>query len=134
MRIEVPMLPPIEYSPNWRGHWAQRYKAGKVYQMAVFALCVDYRNRQMSASAAWCPFEQSILNLTFVFRDRRKERDEDNLRARFKPGQDALVQAELIKSDTQRHLVMGTITIEVDRKRAPSTIIELEDACKPPQQ
>ncbi|GAJ08742.1 unnamed protein product, partial [marine sediment metagenome] len=56
--------------------------------------------------------------------------DEDNLRARFKPGQDALVHAGLIESDSMDSLAMGTIAVEVDTSRAPLTIIELEEATK----
>ncbi len=73
------------------------------------------------------PFTKARLDLVFVFPQARK-RDEDNLRARFKPGQDALVQARLIPDDTQEHLVMGKIRIRVDRDQAPLTIIYLEEA------
>ena len=64
---------------------------------------------------------------TYHLLKKLRERDEDNLRARFKPGQDALVQAGLIEGDTVEHLVMGKINVEVDRSRAPLTIIELEE-------
>jgi len=125
MRIEVSQLPPIEYSPNWRGHWAQRYQAGIEYGNAVYYECVDARNREMS-SGNWEPFKRARLNLTFVFPYRRRW-DEDNLRARFKPGQDALVHAGIVEGDTMENLVMGKIEVEVDRFRAPLTIIELEE-------
>lgn len=121
MRIEVSQLPPREYSPNWRGFWAQRYTGGIVYGKAVYCECVDARNRE-----SWHPFKRARLNLTFVFR-RRRRWDEDNLRARFKPGQDALVQAGLLEGDTMEHLELGTIQCVVDKARAPLTIIELEE-------
>lgn len=127
MRIEIRQLPPVEYSPNWRGHWSQRQGAGKLYQQAIFYECVNYRNKAMKKLNGWYPFEKAILNLTFIFKDRR-ERDENNLRARFKPGQDALVQAGFIKGDSPQYLVMGGITIEVDPLRAPLTVIDLEEA------
>ena len=122
IRIEVSQLPPPEYSPNWRGHWAQRYQAETVYGNAVYYSSVDARNR----ASLWQPFTKARLDLTFVFPYRRV-RDEDNLRARFKPGQDALVQAGLLVGDSPDSLTMGKVTVEVDRKRAPLTIIELED-------
>ncbi len=66
------------------------------------------------------------LDLTFIFR-LDKRRDEDNLRARFKAGLDALVQCGLLIDDDPRFLETGDLTILVDKDRAPLTIIELED-------
>jgi len=128
MRIEISQLPPVECSPNWRGHWAQRYKASRTYQAAVFYECVNTRNKleRVTWRPGFPPFEKARLTLTFVF-PYYQERDEDNLRARFKPGQDALVQAELIKGDSPEHLVMGAINIIINRRRSPCTIIELEE-------
>ncbi|GAI51277.1 unnamed protein product, partial [marine sediment metagenome] len=74
----------------------------------------------------WHPFKRARLNLTFVFAYQRRW-DEDNLRARFKPGQDALVRAGLLEGDTMDNLGMGKIEVEVDKSRAPLTIIELEE-------
>lgn len=127
MIIEVPMLPPSEYSPNWRGHPIERHRAGKIYRQLVFYSLVSVRNLAMRQKSGWVPFQRAILDLTFIFAKHR-ERDEDNLRARFKPGQDALVQAEFIKTDTQRHLILGKIDIIVDPDRAPLTIIDLREA------
>jgi len=128
MRIEVSQLPPVECSPNWRGHWSQRYKAARVYQEAVFYECVNVRNRL--ERLPWCPgfppFTKARLTLTFIF-PRFRERDEDNLRAMFKPGQDALVHAQLIPDDTPEHLVMGSLNVVIDRQQAPKTIIDLEE-------
>lgn len=124
MRVEVSQLPPVEYSPNWRGHWSQRYQAGILYGNAVFYSAVDARNRR--ETKVWHPFKRARLNLTFVFPYRRRL-DEDNLRARFKPGQDALVRAGLIEDDAMENIALGEIEVEVDRARAPLTIIELEE-------
>lgn len=128
MRIEVSQLPPISASPNWRGNWAERYKAGKVYQEAVFYSCVDARNRLESVPRrpGFTPFRKARLDLSFVFPNHRT-RDEDNLRARFKPGQDAIVDAGLIIDDDPEHLTMGKVNILVDPDRAPLTVIEIEE-------
>ena len=127
MMIEISQLPPRECSPNWRGHWAERYKAARVYREAVYYACVDVRNtlERVPGAPRFRPFEKARLDLTFVF-PHYQERDEDNLRTRFKPGQDALVQAELIRGDSPEHLVLGGINIVIDRDRAPLTIIELK--------
>jgi len=119
MRIEVSQLPPVEYSLNWRGHWRQRYLAGKVYGDAVFYSCVNVRN------ITGQPFAKARLNLTFVFPEKRR-RDFDNFLARFKPGLDAIVDAALILDDDAEHLQIGKVDILVDPGRAPLTIIEIE--------
>lgn len=126
MRFEVNQLPPVEYSPNWRGHWAQRYQAGITYSKAVYYSAVDARNRETEECQS---FKRARLNLIIVFPYKRRF-DEDNLRARFKPGQDALVHAGLVVGDTMENLVMGKIEVQVDKTRAPLTIIELEEIKK----
>lgn len=122
MRIEVPFLPSVEYSPNWRGFWAEKYKAGKVYQDAVFYCCVDARNKGYRLSF---PFAKAKLKLTFVFPEHRL-RDQDNLLARFKPGLDAIVDSGLILDDDTEHLLVDGVDILVDPERAPLTVIDLD--------
>lgn len=128
MRIEVPLLPGEELSPNARVHWTGRHQAAKTYGQAVFYCCVDERNRlhRLPWRPGFPPFRRPRLDLTFVFSEYR-ERDEDNLRAQFKPGQDAIVHAGLIEGDSPKHIVLGKISIEVDKDRAPLTIIRLEE-------
>lgn len=125
MRIEIDMLPPIQCSPNYRGHWSETYRASREYEVAVFYKCIDLRNRFIGESK-FRPFRVARLNLTCVFA-RRRIRDADNLLARFKPGLDALVMAGFILGDDMKHLHIGTIVGEIDSARAPKTIIELID-------
>ncbi len=129
MRIEVSQLPPASSSPNSRVHWAKRYKDAKAYQSAVFYECIDARNKleRVHWQPGFPPFQKPRLDLTFVFQDYRK-RDEDNLRTRFKPGLDAIVQATLIEGDSIEQIVMGKLRVEVDKGRAPMTIIELGES------
>ena len=128
VRIEVPFLPPVEYSPNSRCSWAERHKAGKMYHDAVFYCCVDARNRGYRKGLSF-PLVKAKLNLTVVFAELRL-RDEDNLLARFKPGLDAIVDAGLILDDDVEHLEIGRVEAVVDLKPAPLTIIELEEIKK----
>ncbi len=123
VRIEVPFLPPGEYSPNSRCSWAERHKAGKVYHDAVFYCCADARNREYRISF---PLAKAKLNLTVVFAELRL-RDLDNLLARFKPGLDAVVDSGLVLDDDAEHLEIGQVEVVVDPERAPLTIIELEE-------
>ena len=123
MSIEIPYLPPIEYSLNWRGAWPQRYQGGRVYGLAVFYSCVDYRN---GLGDAFIPIQVARLDLTVVYAVARV-RDRDNIISMFKPGLDAVVRAGLILGDDSEHLHWGNVTIEVDRARAPLTVIELNE-------
>lgn len=123
MRIEVSLLPPVEYSPNWRGAWPQRYQAGRAYGLAVFYYCIDYKNR---LGAAFTPIQVARLDLILVYPVERV-RDRDNVIATFKPGLDSLVRAGLIAGDDYKHLHWGEVNIETDKDRAPLTIIELEE-------
>jgi len=128
MRIEVPFLPPVEYSPNSRDFWAERHEAGKVYHDAVFYCCVDARNRGYREGLSF-PLVKAKLNLTVVFAEMRL-RDEDNLLARFKPGLDAVVDSGLLLGDDVEHLEIGRVGAVVDLKLAPLTIIELDEIKK----
>ena len=123
MRIEVPFLPPVEYSPNSREFWAGKHKAGKVYHDAVFYCCVDARNRGYREGLSF-PMVKAKLSLTVVFSELRL-RDQDNLIARFKPGLDAVVDSALLLADDMEHLEIGKVEAVVDPERAPLTIIEL---------
>ena len=125
MRIEVPFLPPVEYSPNSRVCWLVKYKAGKVYHDAVYYCCVDARNRAYREGLSF-PLVKAKLNLTVVFAEMRL-RDQDNLLARFKPGLDAVVDAGLLVGDDVEHLEIGRVQAVVDLRQAPLTIIELEE-------
>jgi hypothetical protein len=125
MTVIVHQLPPASSSPNARAFWAKRYKDNKGsrgYAGAVYYECVQVRNTR----ANFEPFKRPVLQLTFVFRDHRK-RDEDNLRTRFKSGQDAIVAAGLIEQDDMEHLVVNRPVVEVDPLRAPMTIIDLSE-------
>ena len=128
VRIEVPFLPPVEYSPNSRDFWAKKYEAGKVYHDALFYCCVDTRNRGYREGLSF-PLVKAKLNLTVVFPELRL-RDADNLIARFKPGLDAVVDSGLILADDVEHLEIGEVEVVVDPERAPLTIIELEEIKK----
>lgn len=128
MKIEIQQLPPVSSSPNWRGHWAERYQAARVYHAAVFYSCVDAINRayrEGRLAFTDLPFKQVKLALTFIFAKHRR-RDRDNLISCFKPGLDGIVQAGLIVDDDAEHLEISNVDILVDPERAPLTIIGIE--------
>ena len=114
--IMVPQLPPKEYSPNARVHWAARKRAGDNYGNEVYAEAVNARNL-----VNWQALEYASVKVEVVFAEERI-RDEDNHRARFKPGMDALVRAGIIQFDDMQH-ISTRIIFAVDPERAPLTII-----------
>ena len=66
------------------------------------------------------------VDVHFIFAQRRT-RDRDNLIARFKPGLDALVLCGLLVDDSPEYLAPGDVTWEIDRDRAPLTIIGISE-------
>lgn len=122
MLIEIPFLPPGEMSPNTRVHWSVKSLAAAQFRDAVRLYCINQRN----LIKQWVPFRRPIMDLIFVF-DVERNRDEDNMRARFKPGLDGIVDAELLVDDNPKRLITGNLTMVVDKDRAPLTIIELRE-------
>ena len=122
--LEINMLPPAEYSLNSRAHWSQRHRAGAEYSQAVFYCAIDKRNKTLLAGETIPIFHQARLELTFVFPQLRT-RDGDNLLARFKPGLDALVKAEVLTGDDLRRVLPAAPVVVIDKARAPLTIVRL---------
>ncbi len=122
IRIEVPMLPPASASPNSRAHWFGRLTDNRVYNTHVrYSVLDTFGVDNVPIAEA-----KRRLDLTFIFPTERR-RDEDNMRARFKAGLDALVASGLLIDDNPRFLETGFLLMIVDKDRAPMTIIELED-------
>ena len=122
--IQVPMQIPGELNPNARVADYLKRQAKRVYQEAVIWLSVEARGKwERAHRLKWIPLEKAKIDLEFVFPTRRR-RDDDNLRASFKCGQDALVKAQIIKDDNQECLKMGTIRVS---KGSPATIIKVTE-------
>lgn len=124
MTLQVPMLPPLTAGGNSRAHWAEKYADSEVFGTAVFYVCRSAINL-IQRQRAWVPFDRVKLKITLVFRKER-ERDDDNLRIRFKSGQDSLVKAQLVLKDDSKHFKVTEIVPVVDPTRSPLTIIEVE--------
>ena len=81
-RLSLPW-PPKELSPNYRGHWAPQAAAKKKYRFAVRILALQH--------PLPIPEEGPIfLEVEFYAPDNRP-RDQDNMIAAFKAGQDGTV-------------------------------------------
>lgn len=123
LRIEVPMLPPASASPNSRVDRRAASGDKRVYHDAVYYFAMEAvgRTDRIIQNGG-----RRRLDVHFVFPQRRK-RDRDNLIARFKSGQDALVAVGLLVDDSPEWLTAGQFTWEVDKDRASMTIIELSE-------
>ena len=89
-------------------------------------MAVNKRNLAMLRGETIPMFEYCLLNLTVVFPVHR-DRDADNLIIMFKPGLDALVRAGVLSGDDVSRLQFGDVTVEVDKARAPLTIVKLTE-------
>ena len=121
MIIKIPMLPPRECSPNFRGHWTKKARASKTLRefAMVYAL--------QCSGFARPGYEKAELSITLVVRDSRYYRDPDNMIASLKPAIDGCVDAGIIKDDSDKHLLYKMpILYEIDKERAPLTILEFE--------
>ncbi len=119
IEITVPMLPPKQCSTNSRVHWAVRNKFSRMYKEAVY-----YCSCAVARPAK--PYQYATLEITCIVAQNRV-RDDDNWKARFKPGQDALVSAGIIAFDDSAHITVLPIKFVKDKYRAPATIIKIQE-------
>ena len=77
--------PPVELSPNWRGHWAAKSRAAKSYRAACYWIAKRDGKRLEHDGRVHVLIE-------FVPPDRRS-RDRDNMLASIKSGLDGVAEA-----------------------------------------
>ena len=119
MRIEIPMLPPNECNPNWRGHWSQRYKASKSFRDAAH-ICYLAGSQRVAE-----PFLKAECSITLFIPSRRYIRDPDNAIASLKPAIDGCIDAGVIQGDDDEHLSYRLpIMYVIGKEKAPMTILE----------
>lgn len=97
--IDLP-FPPAALSPNKREKW-EKIVAIKAYRNAVGQLAKSVRNQAPALFPLKAPVQMRVV---FMLSDRRR-RDADNLIARFKAGQDGLVDAGILADDDIRSLL-----------------------------
>lgn len=122
--IKVPALPPVECSPNWRGHWSKRYKASQQFKRDVHYAALELKSSLSQDETDSLPLSDAVIDLVFTVKENRI-RDIDNWLARTKPGVDALVDAGIIAKDDHEHLRYGKVLFEVDALKSPLTVITL---------
>lgn len=94
-RVILP-YPPAALSPNWRGHWAAKARAVKLYRRECWALALAAGLRLPTGLSDDAPI---VVRLDFFPPD-RAARDDDNAIAAFKAGRDGV--ADALKTDDAR--------------------------------
>lgn len=127
LRLEIPLLPPAEYSANnSRGRaYFQQHRAshgdtkGRGGALELFKALLN--------EAGWRGpvMERAHIRITFHLPDRIR-RDPGGLQERMKPWFDALVYFQVIKDDDLRHIGFPEYLDPVDSPKEPKTIIEVE--------
>lgn len=122
MIISIPMLPPKECNPNWRGHWATRYKATQSFRNAALICALAATKRGAK------PLSKAEVSITLVVPDHRNVRDPDNALASLKPAIDGCVDAGVITGDDDEHLQYRLpILYKITRKEDRMTILEFKE-------
>lgn len=130
MRVEIPMLPPPQCSPNFHGSVKARIGATRDWRDTAYLCAVNERNEFESHleddQPTPLPWQKASIEVEFVIPHAGYERDYDNATAGLKPAIDALVWAGIMPDDRQKHYVMvGSYIWTVDKRRAPLTIITI---------
>lgn len=126
LELEIPELPPAEYSAN--------NSRGKAYYEQYRASHGDEKGRGgarelfkvLLNEAGWQGpvMERARIRVTFHLPDRRR-RDPGGLQERMKPWFDALVYFEVIKDDDLEHIGFPEYLEPVYGPGGPKTIIEI---------
>ena len=94
-RVIVP-FPPIQLSPNWRGHWKELANVTAAYRRECWALALQAKLAIPDYAADGGPL---FVQIDF-FPPNRANRDDDNVPASFKAGRDGI--ADALKTNDNR--------------------------------
>ncbi len=121
-RITIPMLPPKECNPNWRGHWTQRQAAVKSFRNAAKFCCMaDSKFSEPN-------YEKAKVSIILTVPDMRYIRDTDNMLASLKPAIDGCVDAGVIVGDDPEHLEYNLpIKYVVSKSIQSGLVLEFEE-------
>jgi len=119
-RVIVP-FPPVELSPNWRGHWSKKSPVAKTYRRLCWALALEAKLKVPAYAAGG---GKIAVRLDF-FPPTRASRDDDNVPASFKAGRDGI--ADALKCDDARFQTTNVLHDE-PRSCVVVTLIDGGDA------
>ena len=123
LRLELPCLPPAEYSANRaRGAaWQRQYRVSHGKRGAVGEIIALVKEQGWEGP----PMEHARVSCTFYFPDRRR-RDGLSLWERSKPWFDGLVEAGVIRDDDLMTISFPT-ACGTYRKGKPGTVIKVQE-------
>jgi hypothetical protein len=107
--IVVPIVPPVECSPNFHGHWRKRRNGALLLRTAAKMAAVDALNT-MSTGASWfcgCPLPV-VIDIEIAWNGRRSRMDDDNAKASCKALIDGISDA--LWGGYDGHVMIGTLT------------------------
>lgn len=119
-RVIVP-FPPVELSPNWRGHWSKKSPVAKTYRRLCWALALEAKLKVPAYAAGG---GKIAVRLDFFPPD-WNSRDDDNVPASFKAGRDGI--ADALKCDDARFQTTTVLHAE-PRSCVVVTLIDGGDA------
>lgn len=114
-------FPPVELSPNWRGHWSTHSSAAREYRRMCWALALEAKLRVPDYAGAGGVI---FVRLDF-FPPNRAKRDDDNVPASFKAGRDGV--ADALRCDDARFRT-SSVMHEDPRSCVVFSLIRPEDS------
>jgi hypothetical protein len=121
--IEIPMVPPVECKPNWRGHWRKKAAAVRMLREAAKLATVDVLNAPGSVLSAFCGYYGLVvMDLEIAWNGRRSGMDDDNAKASCKAIIDGISDALWESRDAHVHIgrvdqIRGTGEVRVTVRR-----------------
>ena len=103
-------LPPRELSPNARGHWRKRWRAGREYKAQACGVALDALGPGRPAPC----WKRARVRIVWYTKTRRHP-DHDNAVAWLKAAFDGLTDAKIIADDNE--LTPEPIEFRVDREK-----------------
>jgi hypothetical protein len=98
--IEIPMLPPRECSPNWRGHWPKRARAVREFRETAAWATRGTGNRNWR--------EYVVMDVEIAWCCGRRQQDDDNAWASLKAARDGI--SDVLFGGEDRFIVQGTLS------------------------
>lgn len=118
VKVNIPMLPPKEVSPNYHGELRARMSAAKAWREAAY-----YCARQ-ACPGVFPNYDKAIIKVTFQVPSQAYIKDDDNAITSVKPALDGCVLAGIICDDSPAHLRILSVVWDINKAKDKATILE----------
>ena len=124
--ITIPELPSAALKSGFRGGWwlVRKAKVHDTEMAHVYSLIAEREKKGKGRTNI--PLKKVSAEVLFVFKEQRR-RDLDNWIGRLKGYWDGIVKARIIEDDNIDIITSINVKFEVDKERAPLTIITLSE-------